>query len=386
VGLYLANYQPPPHHPPPSRDPLAVARITGEVLGMALGMGGSGISPVWWAVLIGMLALGVVTITQLVPQASDQAERPASVGLIAVVAGVAGIALAVGIGRAEFGPGMGLWSRYALLMWPLLGAAYLAWVKAGRGAEPVGLRKWVPAGLCVAAALAYVANAVGGVYVGVHLVQKNAALEADAQAGVPDAELIARHFPGSRNEFQEERATWAIPMLRDAGVSVFATGERRGGHPAWWIYVVLAALTAVVLLGRWLWHLGWAVQVERARELFRLQHERYEDQLLKAASATGLPRGLRWLSCEITGDAVLVRDAGTGSILALVPVLIRFEPEAGSDMEQNPAAREPRPATAVFGFHHGTWQTAGRVVFNHTPEQTAAAFGPQVRVIHHGHH
>src|SRR5438552_16304137 len=154
----------------------------------------------------------------------------------------------------------------------------------------------------------------------------------------------------------------------------------------WWIGGGLLVLVLVALAARWLWLLGRAVHVERCRELFRLQHERFEEQLLKAASATGLPRGLRWVSCEITGDAVIVRDMGSGGILALVPVLIQFEPVEGSDMENVPAAKEPRPATAVFAFDRGTWQTAGRVVFNHTPEQTVATFAPQFRVIHHGHH
>ena len=31
-------------------------------------------------------------------------------------------------------------------------------------------------------------------------------------------------------------------------------------------------------------------------------------------------------------------------------------------------------ATAVFTFHGGSWHTAGRVVFNHTPDQTVTAF------------
>jgi hypothetical protein len=133
----------------------------------------------------------------------------------------------------------------------------------------------------------------------------------------------------------------------------------------------------------WLWHFGRAVHVERCRELFRLQHERFAEHLLKAASAAGLPRGLRWLSCQITGDAVLVRDSATGGVVALVPVLIQFVPVEGSDMEDVPAAREPRPATAVFTFHEGTWHTAGRVVFNHTPEQTVTAFPELQRLPEH---
>src|SRR2546421_3103988 len=98
-----------------------------------------------------------------------------------------------------------------------------------------------------------------------------------------------------------------------------------GDVSLWW-YVGAAGLVLLVLLVRWFWHLGRAVQVERARELFRLQHERFEEMLLKAASETGKPRGLRWLGCAITGDAVLVRDTATRQIVALVPVLLTFEP------------------------------------------------------------
>lgn len=151
----------------------------------------------------------------------------------------------------------------------------------------------------------------------------------------------------------------------------------------WWIGGGVVVLALAALVGRGLWLLGRAVQVERCRELFRLQHERFEEQLLKAAGATGLPRGLRWVACRITGDAVLVRDTATGGIVALVPVQIDFEPVEGSDMEDVPAAKEPRPATAVFTFHGGGWHTAGRVVFNHTPDQTVAAFPELQRLPDH---
>ncbi|QDU23422.1 hypothetical protein [Urbifossiella limnaea] len=141
----------------------------------------------------------------------------------------------------------------------------------------------------------------------------------------------------------------------------------------WWL---AAGLVPLALAARWLWHLGRAVQVERARELFRLQHERFEEHLLKAAAATGKPRGLTWVACLITGDAVLARTAG--GIVALVPVEVRFEPEADSDMAENPMAREPRPATAVFSFARGGWHTDGRVVFNLDPAKAAATFGAAV--------
>src|SRR6266702_3554481 len=96
---------------------------------------------------------------------------------------------------------------------------------------------------------------------------------------------------------------------------------------AWWIGGGAAAIGLILAL-RWLWHFAKAVQVERARELFRLQHERFEEMLLKAAAATGKPRGLTWIRCEIIGDAVLARNAARG-IVALVPVVLYFEPVLG---------------------------------------------------------
>jgi hypothetical protein len=153
-----------------------------------------------------------------------------------------------------------------------------------------------------------------------------------------------------------------------------------GDISVWW-YVGIGGFVLLALAARWFFHLGKAVQVERARELFRLQHERFEEMLVKAASETGKPKGLRWVGCTITGDAVLARDTATRQIVALVPVLVTFEPIEGSDMEDVPHAREPRPATALFTFHKGHWHTTGRVVMNHTPHQALAAFGTQFTLI-----
>jgi len=371
LAVYFIGYIRPPNHPPPSTDPRAIAEIAGKVLAMAFGVGVSGI---WWAVAGAMIVLGAATIALLIARGMDPAERPASVGLMAVAAGVAGIAVAIGIGRAGFGSEMGLWSRYSFLMWPLLGAAYLVWVRAGR--------RIVPICLCAASALAFLTNTGSGIVRAAGIVAVDSALEADVRAGKPDDEIIARHFPTTRNDGQEARARWAIPMLRAAHIGLFAPdGSGRGA--LWWVAIQVAVLGVG---GWWLWTMGRAVQAERARELFRLQHERFEEQVIAAGAATGLPRGLRWSACAITGDAVLVRDQVNGRIVALVPVVINFEPVAGSDMEDVPAAREPRPATAVFTFRRGSWETTGKVVFNHTPDETIAKFTPQFRVIDHGHH
>lgn len=157
-----------------------------------------------------------------------------------------------------------------------------------------------------------------------------------------------------------------------------------GNVNPWWIGGLLGLVLGVFAI-RWLWFLVHGIHVERARELFRLQHERFEELLVKAANETGKPRGLRWIGCEIIGDALLVREAASKAIVALVPVVIHFEPVEGSDMEGVPAAREPRTATAVYTYAKGHWNSDGRVVFNLDPQQTVAHFGTQYREIGHHH-
>ncbi len=307
-AMYFVGYEQPANHPPPSRDPVAIAKVAGQVLAMAFGIGLSG---VWYVVLAAELLLGIATVVLLVRHGKETADRPATTGLIAVAVGVAGMALAIGIGRAT---GHGLWSRYAMLSWPLLAAAYFAWLKFDRGPADKGLRKWVPAGLCMVATLAFLPNMGTGMQMGAKAHTRNTAMEAEAKAGLPAPEFVAKYFPEGLDAGQMDRGVRYIPLLREANLGIFAPDEKRAGiSPLLWLVL---ALVTIGVLGRWFWHLGRAVQAERARELFRLQQERFEEQFVRAAAATGLPRGLRWAKCRITGDALLVRDSMSGGIVA----------------------------------------------------------------------
>ena len=145
----------------------------------------------------------------------------------------------------------------------------------------------------------------------------------------------------------------------------------------------LVPLLAVVVLGIliWMWRplraFGREVQVERARELFSLQRQRLHDQFLRAAAATGKPRGLRWMECQWENGVEFARDRRSGQIAALVPVTIRFEAVEGSDMEGLPAVGNLRNASAVFFFHRGQWQTVGKAVFNMNPDEALRHFHNQ---------
>jgi hypothetical protein len=152
----------------------------------------------------------------------------------------------------------------------------------------------------------------------------------------------------------------------------------------------LVPLLAVVVLGIliWMWRplraFGREVQVERARELFSLQRQRLHDQFLRAAAATGKPRGLRWMECQWENGVEFARDRRSGQIAALVPVTIRFEAVEGSDMEGLPAVGNLRNASAVFFFHRGQWQTVGKAVFNMNPDEALRHFHNQYERVGNG--
>ena len=151
--LYFTGYHRPDHHPPLATEPGRVAHMTGIILSLAVGVG---VSDVWWAVAAVEVVLGLATVVLLVRRPAE--ERPAALGLIAVAAGVFAVALTIGAARAEW-PAEQVqgWSRYSHLIWPLLGAAYFAWVKAGR--------KWVPTHLRAGGA-ALPTNTGTGLYLG----------------------------------------------------------------------------------------------------------------------------------------------------------------------------------------------------------------------------
>jgi hypothetical protein len=147
--------------------------------------------------------------------------------------------------------------------------------------------------------------------------------------------------------------------------------------PYWAVGGVGAALLIFLLLWRPLRRLGGAIQAERAKELFRLQQERLQGQFLRAAAATGKPRGLLWKECAFEGEVLLARHRVNGQLVALVAAVIRFEAIEGSDMEGLPAVGNLRNASAVFFFETGQWHTSGKAVFNLNPVEALDHFQNQ---------
>ena len=218
---YFVDYHKPEGHPELNADPVGVVRVAGQVLGVSFGMG---LSLVWWIVFPALVALGVLTVVLLLRGWKTQpGERPAVVGLIAVAAGVTGVAVAIGVSRSGWEGGSGLWWRYSLLVWPLLAAMYLVWVKFGR--------KWVPIALCVVAALAFPFNTGTGMVKGAAVKSEYWAIEADAAAGltakkIVDAEATRRAGSSGNTAIVlqevEGRSVRGIEMLRAARIGIFA--------------------------------------------------------------------------------------------------------------------------------------------------------------------
>jgi len=149
----------------------------------------------------------------------------------------------------------------------------------------------------------------------------------------------------------------------------------------WFVLLPLAVCVAGFLFWRF-YGIGRAIQSERARELFRLQHERIEKSFLEKAASTGLPRGLRWVRCAFSEQSSFARERETGSIVALVPVTIELEAIEGGDMEGLPAVPLPRQGSAVLNFTRGEWTTSGRVIFNLSPEQVLQQFSTHYEPLH----
>jgi hypothetical protein len=150
---------------------------------------------------------------------------------------------------------------------------------------------------------------------------------------------------------------WLIPLALVLGVAV--------------------GILMLILFWRPLRAFGSEVQIERAKELFKLERERLEARFLGAAAATGKPRGLRWKDCQWESAVEFVRDRRTGQIAALAAVTIQFEAIEGGDMEGLPAVGNLRNASAVFFYHRGHWQTVGKAVFNMNPDEAVEHFKNQ---------
>ena len=115
-----------------------------------------------------------------------------------------------------------------------------------------------------------------------------------------------------------------------------------------WLWIGVAGVTiAVAATSGFVW---WARRrharsLSHARESFRLRREWLEAEFVTRATASGKPRGLRWVDCDFDDDVAFARDRRTGRYRALVGVTIRFEAIEGGDMEEVEAVGNLKAAT-----------------------------------------
>lgn len=130
----------------------------------------------------------------------------------------------------------------------------------------------------------------------------------------------------------------------------------------------------VLIVGGWL---IWAqvrrsmisYRVERALRDFVRDHDELQAKFLKAAGASGKPRGLAWKQCDFNDGLLLARDRANGDMIGLVGVTISFAAIEGGGMEEVEAVGNLRAATAVLTWRRGQWTTEGRTVFNLEPRE-----------------
>lgn len=146
---------------------------------------------------------------------------------------------------------------------------------------------------------------------------------------------------------------------------------------------ILGLLLAVLLVG-WLWTRSRAGDASRARRLLERQRPALQRELFARASASGLPRGLRWKSCDFEPGATLARDLNGGRSLAFVGVTVSFEAVAGGPMEDVEAVGNLRAGTAVFTYERGRWTTTGRVLFNLDPQDALRRYEGRVEPLEGG--
>lgn len=206
IGFYLSGYARPPAHPSPNwSQPERAGVVAAQVLGMSVGTPAMSNWPIAASYVIGVVA---VTLFLLI--------RSRSLGLLMLLAGAVGLAVAIGIGRSGFASDtMGLWSRYSLLTVPVLAIAYIVGLKAGG--------KWARFGpmlLSSVAVLSLPQNVQFGYGWASSYAQDMDAMEADVRAGLPTNEVIRRNRYLSQLD-REEQIRVGVPLLQSAGISYF---------------------------------------------------------------------------------------------------------------------------------------------------------------------
>ena len=149
----------------------------------------------------------------------------------------------------------------------------------------------------------------------------------------------------------------------------------------WTIWISSAVLVGLAGVGG----LTWLIRHQRqgrfsridtteAKRQFQIRREWLETEFMKAAAASGKPRGLRWVDVEFGNDVQYACDEAQGLLRAFISVTVRFEAIEGGDMEGVEAVGNLRAATGVFEYDGQRWVANPRAIFNLSPNQAILHF------------
>jgi len=112
-----------------------------------------------------------------------------------------------------------------------------------------------------------------------------------------------------------------------------------------------------------------AEEYEEQQALFLENRSELAQRFFSLVSASGIPRGLTWKSCEFGEEVLWVIEKQSADLHALISAVIYFEAIAGGPMEEVEAVGNARVATGLFYFTGEHWDTSGHVLFNLDPEE-----------------
>lgn len=214
VALYFVGYRDPRFGPmmvgKAGRSPVTVLKITLKFLTEVFGWGGRyPFSRPMGSIMVALLAItGGCLVTELLHRWPRG--WPPLLGLGFHLGSCLAVALAVGWGRAPWGPEALDSSRYAAAAAPTLLSLYFTWEVCG----PPRVRPFGRAALCSLVFAFLALNWMKGSELGEEHRRMAAAFQADVRAGTPIPQLISRH--AFVTYYVHERLERYLRLLRDS--------------------------------------------------------------------------------------------------------------------------------------------------------------------------
>jgi hypothetical protein len=220
AGLYLVGWQKPPENESPTNPGLrATLGTSAEFLSMGFGPAAGSFWPVSGWMLVGLMTLTGTVLA--VAWYRQPPERFRALGVLLFLGAMATLALAVGWGRAGFGPGAAFMPRYTTYAAPALCGAYLAWGLC----RPLALGSLGQMVLFTLVAFAFSLNTLTGLQAGAEHRRQMEAFEKDLRAGLPPSALAERHanfvYPWPPDNPDRGKVVSGLGMLKRAGAALF---------------------------------------------------------------------------------------------------------------------------------------------------------------------